>query len=140
MEGEFACIGTATVLKKLITYHDPGPLIIPKGKGFGPDEPITLPSWLSEEDINYYARKYEQRGFTGGFNYYRALDLNWELTAPWTGAQVQVPVKFIIGDQDMVYNAPGVKLFIHGGLMKKYMRLTNIFTTSSKNSNLFCWC
>ncbi|KAF5182911.1 Epoxide hydrolase a [Thalictrum thalictroides] len=121
MEAEFARTGTATVLKKFLTYHNPGPVIIPRAKGFVPDEPITLPSWLSEEDVNYYATKYEQKGFTGGFNYYRALDLNWELTASWTGAQVKVPVKFIVGDQDLTYNGPGAKEFIHGGGFKKYV-------------------
>lgn len=39
----------------------------------------------------------------------------WELTAPWTGAKIQVPVKFMTGDLDMVYTTPGVKEYIHGG-------------------------
>jgi len=39
---------------------------------FGPE---SLPSWLSEEDINYYASKFNQKGFTGGLNYYRASNL-----------------------------------------------------------------
>lgn len=44
---------------------------------------------------------------------------NWELTAPWTGAQVKVPVKFIIGELDLTYNAPGAKDYIHKGGFKK---------------------
>ncbi|XP_061349091.1 uncharacterized protein LOC133294449 isoform X2 [Gastrolobium bilobum] len=44
---------------------------------------------------------------------------NWELTAPWTGAQVKVPVKFIVGDLDLTYNAPGAKDYIHKGGFKK---------------------
>lgn len=48
---------------------------------------------------------------------------NWELTAPWTGAQVKVPVKFIVGDQDLTYNAPGMKDYIHKGGMKKNVPL-----------------
>ncbi|XP_059455261.1 uncharacterized protein LOC132185510 [Corylus avellana] len=123
IEAEFAQIGTARVLKEFLTYRNPGPLYLPKGKGFGhpPDAPILLPSWLSEDDINYYANKYEKRGFTGGLNYYRDLDLNWELTAPWTGTQVKVPVKFIVGDLDLTYNGPGVKEYIHKGGLKKYV-------------------
>lgn len=35
----------------------------------------VLPSWLSEEDIEYYASKFEKSGFTGGINYYRCIDL-----------------------------------------------------------------
>ncbi|GFZ13980.1 alpha/beta-Hydrolases superfamily protein [Actinidia rufa] len=41
--------------------------------------------------------------------------LSWELTAPWTGVQVKVPVKFIVGDLDLVYSIPGIKEYIHNG-------------------------
>lgn len=43
------------------------------------------------------------------------------MTAPWTGAQVKVPVKFIVGELDLTYNAPGVKDYIHKGGFKKYV-------------------
>ncbi|GFZ13977.1 alpha/beta-Hydrolases superfamily protein [Actinidia rufa] len=121
IEAEFAEIGTKRVLKHFLTYNKPGPLFLPKGKGFGhaKDDPIPLPSWLSEEDVDYYASKFERTGFTGALNYYRALDLNWELTAPWTGAQVKVPVKFMVGDLDLTYNSPGTKDYIHNGGFKK---------------------
>ncbi|BBG93119.1 alpha/beta-Hydrolases superfamily protein [Prunus dulcis] len=49
--------------------------------------------------------------------------INWELTAAWTGAQVKVPVKFIVGDQDLTYNSVGTKDFIHKGGFKKYVPL-----------------
>ncbi|RWR76495.1 bifunctional epoxide hydrolase 2-like protein [Cinnamomum micranthum f. kanehirae] len=119
-EADFARTGTATLLKILLTYRHPGPLIVPKG-GFvdWPDKQLILPSWLSEKDIRYYAEKFDRTGFTGGLNYYRALDLNWELTAPWTGAQVKVPVKFIVGDLDLSYNTMGTKEYIDSGRFKK---------------------
>ncbi|KAI9078781.1 hypothetical protein K1719_039239 [Acacia pycnantha] len=125
IESEFGQIGTRTVLKEFLTYRNPGPLYLPKGKGFGhpPDAPIVLPSWLSEEECDYYATKYDKTGFTGGLNYYRNLDLNWELTTPWTRAQIKVPVKFIVGDQDLTYHAPGMKDYIHQGGMKKHLPL-----------------
>ena len=44
---------------------------------------------------------------------------NWELTAPWTGAQVTVPAKFIVGDQDLTYNSVGGKAYIDQGEFKK---------------------
>lgn len=77
VEEEFARAGTARMIKKFLTSRNPRPPCVPKSIGFGgsPDTPITLPSWLSEEDVSYYASKFEQTGFTGGFNYYRALDL-----------------------------------------------------------------
>ncbi|KAH9683564.1 AB hydrolase-1 domain-containing protein [Citrus sinensis] len=125
IEAEFAQMGTETVLKEFLTYRNPGPLFLPKGKGFGhpPDAQIALPSWLSEEDVKYYASKYEKAGFTGGINYYRNIELNWELLAPWTGAQIKVPVKFIVGDLDLTYNAPGTKDYINKGGFKKAVPL-----------------
>jgi len=44
---------------------------------------------------------------------------NWELTAPWSGAKIKVPVKFITGDLDMVYTSLNMKEYIHGGGFKE---------------------
>ncbi|CAD5165085.1 unnamed protein product [Musa acuminata subsp. malaccensis] len=124
IEAEFARLGTAWVLKKFLTYRNPGPLYITEDQGWGSsDSKILLPSWLSEVDINYYTSKYEKAGFTGGLNYYRSLDLNWELTAPWTGARIKVPAKFIVGDLDLTYHSPGAQDFIHKGGLKNYVPL-----------------
>lgn len=47
--------------------------------------------------------------------YYR----NWELMAPFTGSQVLVPVKFIVGDLDLALYMPGVKDYVQkGGMLK----------------------
>ncbi|KAH6762517.1 alpha/beta-Hydrolases superfamily protein [Perilla frutescens var. hirtella] len=119
MEAEIGEYGAEAVIKKILTERSPGPPRLPKEKAFGSDNnAIKLPHWFTEEDLKYYAQKYNEKGFTGGLNYYRALDLNWELTAAWTGAKVRVPVKFMVGDLDMVYNTPGVKEYVHGGGFK----------------------
>ncbi|XP_068660824.1 uncharacterized protein [Aristolochia californica] len=118
-EAEFALTSPATIMKRFLSSRRTGAFILPKGAYASLTAPTTLPSWVSEEDINYYASKFEKTGFTGGFNYYRALDLNWELTAAWTGTQIKVPAKFIIGDLDMTYHMKGVKEYIHGGGFKK---------------------
>ncbi|CAL5397290.1 unnamed protein product [Camellia sinensis] len=121
IEAEIAKYGTKEVLKKILTDRKPGPPYLSKENPFGISQETNtaLPSWFSEDDLNYYTKKFEQKGFTGGLNYYRALDLNWELTAPWTRAQVKVPVKFIVGDKDMIYTTPGIKEYVHNGGFKK---------------------
>ncbi|XP_047334685.1 bifunctional epoxide hydrolase 2-like [Impatiens glandulifera] len=125
IEGEFEKIGVKEVMKKFLTYRKPAPLFIPKGKGFGDsgEDDDSLPSWLSPEDLDYYADNFTKTGFTGGVNYYRALNLNWELLAAWTGAQVKVPAKYIVGDLDLVYNNKGAKECIHSGELKKNVPL-----------------
>ncbi|KAL7226859.1 hypothetical protein ACSBR1_021848 [Camellia fascicularis] len=77
VEEEFARIDTARLIKKFLTSRRPGQLCVPKEVGFGGSHhnPIIMPSWLSEEDINYYATNFNLTSFTSGLNYYRALDL-----------------------------------------------------------------
>ncbi|KAL8103371.1 epoxide hydrolase 1-like [Apium graveolens] len=125
METEIANnIGTKTFLKKFLLSRETGPIFFPKGAKYKEDSTdSSLPCWMSEEDFDYYATKFEKTGFTGPINYYRAVGLTWELTAPWTGAQVMVPTKFIMGDLDLVYHMPGSKEFIHNGEFQKLVPL-----------------
>ncbi|XXG80583.1 hypothetical protein AAC387_Pa09g1413 [Persea americana] len=125
-EEDFALIGTATIMKIFLLLRDPGPLIVPK-RGFADwrDTQIILPSWLSEVAIRFYADSFNKTGFTGGLNYYRNLDLNWELEAPWTGAQVKVAAKFIVGDMALTFNTLGTKEYINSGLFNKGVPFLN---------------
>ncbi|KAK7392041.1 hypothetical protein VNO78_20467 [Psophocarpus tetragonolobus] len=123
MESEFARVGVESLMKNILTTRHTGPPIFPKGEygtGFNPNTPHTLPSWLTQQDLHYYVAQFNNTGFTPALNYYRNLNLNWELTAPWTGVGiVNVPVKFITGEVDLVYTAPGMKEYIHNGGFKK---------------------
>lgn len=44
---------------------------------------------------------------------------NWEQTAPWTGAQVKVPTKFIVGNLDLTYSLPDIERYIHNGAFQR---------------------
>ena len=83
--------------------------MVPRGGGMmqGPGAPATLPAWLSEADIDFYAGEFKRSGFRGGLNYYRNIDRNWELTAAFADVKVTVPALYIAGDHDMVIAAPG---------------------------------
>ncbi|MBR1127658.1 alpha/beta fold hydrolase [Bradyrhizobium iriomotense] len=61
-----------------------------------------LPAWLSEADLAYFTEAFRKSGFRGGLNWYRNLDRNWELTAPWQDAQIHQPSLFIAGSKDAV--------------------------------------
>lgn len=67
----------------------------------------ALPSWLSETDVEFYTTEFARTGFRGGLNWYRNIDRNWELLAPFSGLKVGVPAMFIAGDRDLVVNFPG---------------------------------
>jgi pimeloyl-ACP methyl ester carboxylesterase len=66
----------------------------------------SLPAWLTDADIDFYANEFSRTGFRGPLNYYRNLDRNWELMAAFAGVTVKVPALFIAGDHDMVMAAP----------------------------------
>ena len=70
--------------------------------------PPTLPPWLSEADIDYYAGEFGRVGFRGGLNWYRNSDRNWELLAPYAGARVTVPALYVAGDHDLVLRFRGM--------------------------------
>jgi pimeloyl-ACP methyl ester carboxylesterase len=74
--------------------------------------PVSLPGWLGEADIDFYAGEFARTGFRGGLNWYRNIDRNWELLAPWTGAKVEVPALFMTGDKDLVYKFPGMEQLV----------------------------
>lgn len=53
------------------------------------------------------------------FNYALENCRTWENTAPWTGAQVKVPAKFVVGELDLAYHMLGVKDYIQSGGFQK---------------------
>ena len=67
-----------------------------------------LPAWLTREDLDVYVAELERTGFTGGLNWYRNQDRNWELLAPWQGAVVTPPALYIAGTLDPVVGFPGM--------------------------------
>jgi pimeloyl-ACP methyl ester carboxylesterase len=84
--------------------------MVPRGGGMlrGPGAPATLPAWLSEADLDFYAGEFKRSGFRGGLNYYRNLDRNWELMAPFADVRVTVPAIYIAGDRDLVVSFAGM--------------------------------
>jgi pimeloyl-ACP methyl ester carboxylesterase len=86
-------------------FSDPAAsLFIEAGKGFLGDASANrpLPDWLSDDDLAYFSEAYGKSGFRGGLNWYRNIDRNWDLTAPWQGAQIDQPSLFIAGSKDSV--------------------------------------
>jgi pimeloyl-ACP methyl ester carboxylesterase len=83
-------------------------LDIPEGGGFLtklPD-PGAPPPWLDAETFAAFVATYRRTGFRGGLNWYRNIDRNWALTAPWQGAKIHQPALFIAGDHDAVIAGP----------------------------------
>ncbi|WP_289297364.1 alpha/beta hydrolase [uncultured Reyranella sp.] len=104
-------------LRKL--YYTAGGEMTENDKGFGrltggsllanTVDPETLPAWLSDIDLDYYAGEFARAGFRGGLNWYRNLRRNWELSGPWRGQPIRQPSQFIAGSRDGVLRFPAAK-------------------------------
>ena len=66
------------------------------------DRSRAAAAWLTEADIDFYAGEFARTGFRGGLNWYRNIDRNWELMAPFAGLRVTVPALYVAGDRDLV--------------------------------------
>jgi pimeloyl-ACP methyl ester carboxylesterase len=71
--------------------------------------PSSLPAWLSEADVDFYAGEFARHGFRGGLNWYRNMDRNWELLACIADKKVTVPALFMVGERDVVFDFPGMR-------------------------------
>lgn len=83
-------------------------LRVPAGTGFldSMQRPADVPAWYTREDLDALISEYRRTGFRGGLNWYRNVDRNWELLAPFAGATIRQPALFIGGTKDPVLRGP----------------------------------
>ena len=67
-------------------------------------EPIRTPHFMTDDELEVYVEAFERTGFAGGLAYYRNIDRNWELTAPFSDRRVEQPALFLTGERDPVRN------------------------------------
>ncbi|GII85293.1 epoxide hydrolase [Sphaerisporangium siamense] len=60
----------------------------------------ALPSWLTQDDLDFYAAEFERTGFTGALNRYRNMDRDWEDLATYAGSAIKQPSLFLGGTRD----------------------------------------
>ena len=71
-------------------------------KGAVLTDPVSLPAWVTESDIDVYVAEFTRSGFRGPLAWWRNIDRGWELLAPLAGASVTIPALYIAGDRDFV--------------------------------------
>ncbi len=70
-------------------------------------EPGT--TFLTDEELDVYAKAFERTGFTGGLNWYRAMDFSWEDQKELTNFQIDVPVLMITAENDLILRPEGAE-------------------------------
>jgi soluble epoxide hydrolase / lipid-phosphate phosphatase len=57
---------------------------------------------LSDEDLEVYAAAFEKTGSRGAFNWYRAMDYNWEDASALRDQHIHVPSMMITAENDLI--------------------------------------
>lgn len=57
---------------------------------------------MSEAELDVFARTFERTGFTGGLNWYRAIDFSWEDTRALSDHHIRVPAMMITAENDLI--------------------------------------
>ncbi len=65
-------------------------------------EPPGPPAWMSEDELAVYVDAFARTGFSGGLNWYRNIDRNWELSTDIAERRVEQPAMFLTGERDPV--------------------------------------
>jgi pimeloyl-ACP methyl ester carboxylesterase len=66
------------------------------------DDDPPRPAFWSEADEAVYVDTFTRTGFTGGLNWYRNIDRNWELTEDVADRRIEQPALFLTGERDPV--------------------------------------
>jgi pimeloyl-ACP methyl ester carboxylesterase len=66
------------------------------------DEMPRRPEFWSAEDEQVYVDAFSRTGFTGGLNWYRNIDRNWERGAELAERRIEQPALFVTGERDPV--------------------------------------
>jgi pimeloyl-ACP methyl ester carboxylesterase len=76
----------------------------PAGEGFVDQFviPKTLPSWLTEADIEFYVSELSANGFRGGLNWYRNINALPAVLEPFAGATIKQPALYLGGEHDLI--------------------------------------
>lgn len=81
-------------------------------------DPVSLPAWLTEQDLDYYVEQFRQSGFRGPLNRYRNHQRDFELLPELSERKIEQPALYIAGERDPVLRfMPGVNLL---NLMDKW--------------------
>jgi pimeloyl-ACP methyl ester carboxylesterase len=63
-------------------------------------ESPRVPPFMTDDDVAVYVEEFERTGFTGGLNWYRNVDRNWERTAEFDDRTIEMPALFMAGTRD----------------------------------------
>ena len=106
----------ATTLRKLFWSYDGATPASKRATGFmvrgvglldSIDDGADLQPWMTPAHFTEYVEAFTAGGFDAPLNWYRAIDLNWSLTAFAQEQRILQPALFIVGEDDPVRHYAG---------------------------------
>ncbi len=89
--------------------------VIPRGTRMSDRfiHPDTLPGWLTEADLDFYAGEFERSGFFGPLCRYRNVNRDFQDLAAFADQPIRIPALFIGGEKDgpTIWGAPAIEQF-----------------------------
>lgn len=80
-------------------------------------DPQPFPAWLSTDDLQVYIDAFEESGWVGAFNRYRAQGLDADELGSLPDGELRQPAAFVAGALDGVRNfVPGLDLFDYASM------------------------
>lgn len=73
---------------------------IDPAKGMLRPSPVALPTWADPAYVEHSIRTFERSGFSTGLNYYRVLQVTFNLTAAFKNATIAQPSLYLWGGAD----------------------------------------
>ena len=75
--------------------------------------PQKMPRWLSDAELDVYAREFEYSGFFGPLSRYRNIERDWEDLAGFADRPIELPALFVGGSKDgpTILSAPAIARF-----------------------------
>ena len=64
--------------------------------------PRPLPNWMDADTFAAFVAAFKREGFRRPLNWYRNIDRNFELMAPFQGLRITQPALFLTGEKDPV--------------------------------------
>jgi pimeloyl-ACP methyl ester carboxylesterase len=68
--------------------------------------PKTVPAWLTEDDVEFYADELTRSGFHGGLSWFRNINSQPAILAPFVGAALAQPSLYFGGENDRIAANP----------------------------------
>jgi pimeloyl-ACP methyl ester carboxylesterase len=76
-------------------------------------EPVELPNWITDKDVEYYSNAFSKKGMAAALNFYRTAGLDYPKLKEAYKGKIDIPVLFIAGASEAAIKFGSVEPMKH---------------------------